>query len=228
MPATMTVDEVYSLMNYILNKNQQGNLPPSSFNQVINQAQFGYLNHLLGEFQKYMPGRPMSPVEFGGSAQIRQRLTPFIQQPTTLAINAITGFTPYPPDYEMWDAMYWGIYRERVKYIQQDRLGVHLKSQISPVTRNPVFLSIYTGFEVYPHTIGTTELSYIRTPPNIAWNFTNDIYGRPVYSPATSVNPGWDKIDMMEIISRALAMTGVNLQSQAVEQYSQMIKNAGQ
>ncbi len=228
MPATMTVDEVYSLVNYILNKNQQGNLPPSSFNQIINQAQFGYLDYLLGDFQKYMPGRPIAPVEFGGSAHIRHRLTPFIQQAATLTVNAGTGFAPYPTDYEMWDAMYWGIYKQRVKYIQQDRLGVHLVSQISPVTRNPVFLSIYTGFTIYPHNIGTTELSYIRTPATIAWNYTNDIYGRPVYNPATSVSPQWDKIDMLEIIVRALAMIGVNLQAPVVSQYAQQIKEGGQ
>lgn len=224
----MDVNEVYSLVNFILNKNQGGNLPPNQFNLIINQAQYGYLNYLLGEFQRYQPGRPIATPEFGNSAHVRQRLTPFIQQPETLSINALTGFTPYPTDYEMWDAMYWGVYKMPVKFIQQDRLGVHLRSQINPVSRNPVFLSIYTGFTVYPNNIGTTELSYIRSPAMINWAYTTDIYGRPVWNQAASTNPQWDKIDMLQIIVRCLAMVGVNLQAAVVSQYAEQIKNGGQ
>lgn len=228
MPAQMSVDEVYQLCQFILNKSQMGNLQPNQFNLIINQAQYSYLNYLLGDFQRYQPGRPISVVEWGQNAHIRERLTPFVQPPTTLTINPITGQTSYPTNYEMWDAMYWGIYKERVKFIQQDRLSSHLNSQVSPVERNPVFLSIYRGFQVYPISIGTTELSYIRSPQNIMWGSTNDIYGRPVYNPATSQNPEWRREDMLQIIVRALSQVGVNLQAPAVEQYSQTIKTQGQ
>lgn len=227
MPATFSVDEVYSLINYILNKNQQGNLPPEKFNLVINQGSWGYFKYLLGSYQKYQPGRPVAPVEFGQNAYIRESLTPFIQAPSPLTINPVTGQAPYPTDYEMWDAMYW-IYRKPVKFIQQDRLSSHLESYIRPIATNPVFLSIYRGWQFYPITLGNADVSYIRTPQAIAWNYTNDIYGRPVYNPATSQNPEWRRTDMMEIISRALEMIGVNLQAPAVAQYANQIKQGGQ
>ncbi len=228
MPAVMTVDEVYQITLFVLNKNQQGNLRPSDFNRIINQAQFSYFNYLLGEFQRYQPGRPISTVEWGQNAHIRERLTPFVQPPTTLAIDPVTGNTPYPSEYEMWDAMYWGIYKKPVKFIQQDRLASHLNSYIRPIATNPVFLSIYTGFTLYPNAIGTTQLSYIRTPATINWNNTTDIYGRPIYTPVGSVDPQWRREDMLQIIVRALAMVGVNLQAPAVAQYAEQIKQGGQ
>lgn len=227
MPAVMTIDEVYSLMNYILNKNQQGNLPPTQFNLVINQASFSYFNYLLGEYQRYQPGRPIAPVEFGQNAHIRESLTPFIQQPATLTIDA-QGRTAYPTDYEMWDAMYHGIYRQPVKFIQQDRLSSHLNSYIRPIAQNPVFLSMYRGFQVYPINIGQTELSYLRRPNNMQWNSTPDIYGRPIYDPLTSQNPDWRRKDIFQVIVRALSMVGVNLQAPIVAQYAETIKQAGQ
>jgi len=227
MPAAMTVDETYNLMLFVIKKNQQGDLPPDSFNNIINVAQFSYLNYLLGEFQKYQPGRPIAPVEFGMNAQLRQRLMPFIQPPTTLSIDSL-GLTPFPPDYEMWDAMYWGIYKQRVKFIQQDRLDMHLNSRLNPVTRNPVFMSIYNGFQLYPTSIGQTQLSYIRTPPTIKWGYTEDIYRRPIYEPSLSTNPSWVREDMLQIIVRALSLLGVNLSAPQVEQYSQIVKNQGQ
>lgn len=223
MPASMTVDEMYRIEQFILNKNQNGTLPPSQFNLINTQAQYDHLQWLIGDIKKYLPGRPIPPVAWGQTAKIRQSLTPFIQPPTTLNIDGITGLTPYPPDYEMWDTMYWGIYKQRVKFIQQGRLDSHLNSAISPVSRNPVFLSIYTGFQLYPTSIGTTQLSYIRSPRAIIWGYTNDIYNRPIYNPATSSDPEWEREDCMEIIARALRMVGVNLQSAAVSQYAKEI-----
>lgn len=228
MPAEMSVDDVYSLMAYALNKNQQGNLPPDKFNLIINTASFSYFNYLLGEYQRYQPGRPIAPVEFGQNAHIRESLTPFIQPPTTLTIDPVTGRTVYPPDYEMWDAMYYGIYKQPVKFIQQDRLASHLNSYIRPITSNPVFLSVYQGFQIYPINVGNTELSYLRRPKNIAWNYTTDIYGRPIYNPATSESPDWRRKDILQVIVRALALVGVNLQAPVVEQYAERIKQGGQ
>ncbi len=228
MPATMTVDEVYSLMNYILNKNQQGNLPPSSFNTIINQASWSYFRYLLGEYQKYQGGRPIATPELGQGAYVRESLTPFIQEPSTLTINPATGRTPYPTDYEMWDAMYWGIYKQRVTWAQQDKLAFYLNDPNTPIQDNPVFLSIYRGFQLYPITIGQTELSYLRSPQTMVWAYTNDIYGRPQYNPAVSQNPEWRRPDMLEVIVRALNMTGVNLQAPAVAQYATQIKQGGQ
>lgn len=228
MPASLSADDMYKIEQLILNKNQNGYFPPAQFNLVNNQAQYDYLEFLLGDFRKYQVGRPIPPVAWGQSARIRQSLTPFVQPPTTLNIDPATGRTLYPPDYEMWDAMYWSIYKQPVKFIQQGRLASHINSSINPVSRNPVFLSIYRGFQVYPTNIGATEISYIRTPKNITWGSTSDIYGRLVYNPALSADPEWDRVDCIQIITRAMRMMGVNLQAEQVNQYAEQIKGGGQ
>lgn len=227
MPAVYSIDDVYKIINYALNINQQGNLPPDKFNLIINQASYSYFRYLLGEYQKYQPGRPIATPEPGQSSYIRESLSPFIEWPSTLTIDG-QGRTPYPTDYEMWDAMYWGIYKQPVKFIQQGRLSSHINSSINPVSRNPVFMSVYRGFQVYPTSIGTTELSYIRTPQTMTWAYSNDIYGRPQFNAALSQNPQWQISDMWEVIVRALAIAGVNLQAQMVSQYANMIKQGGQ
>jgi hypothetical protein len=228
MAAEMTVDELYKIEQLIINNNQNGNLTPDRFNLINDQAQWDYMEFLLGDFRKYIPGRPIPPVAWGMTGRIRQSLTPFIQPATTLSVNPSTGEAAYPPNYEMWDAMYWGIYKQRVKFIQQGRLASHINSTINPVQRNPVFLSVYRGFEIYPNSIGSVQLSYIRSPRPIRWVGTNDIYGRLVYNQALSSNPEWQRTDMLEIIARAMRMMGVNLQANQVSQYAEQIKNQGQ
>lgn len=228
MPSQMGVDEAYNIVLYAIKKNQQGDLPPDSFNNVINQASYSYLSYLKGSYQRYQPGRPIAPVEFGQNARIRESLSPFIQTPSTLTIDSLTGLTPFPDSYEMWDAMYWGIYKQRVKFIQQDRLDMHLNSRINLIQRNPVFLEIYNGFQLYPINIGQTQLSYIRSPKQIKWGSTPDIYGRPIFQPGLSQDPEWLRRDMLEVITRALAIVGVSLTVPQVEQYSNEIKQTGQ
>jgi hypothetical protein len=223
----VTVDETYQLMKDIVLQNQNGYLRPSVFNEFINRGQYGYANYLIGEFQRYLPGRPMAAVEFGQNQDIRQRLTPFIKPPVTLTING-AGLAPYPADYEASDAVYYGQYNRPVKYIQQDRLGSHINSRIDPVATNPVYLINSDGLQFYPINLGAAKFSYINTPPAIVWNFDTDANGRAIYNPVGSVDPMWYELDMMDIISRALEMMGVRVSSSNVQQYAQRIKQQGQ
>jgi hypothetical protein len=223
----LSIDLVYQVILYAIRKNQNGNLNPASFNNIINVAQNGYMDFLLGEFQKYIPGRPFAAVEFGQNQDIRQRLSPFIPAPVTLSING-SGIAPYPTGYLNSDAMTYGIYRQRVKFIQQDRLFSHLNSYVDPIATNPVYLIYKDGFQFYPINLGSSFLSYIKQPDTLVWGFTLDSNGRPVYNPLTSVQPQWGDLDILEVIVRALSIVGVNLQLNVVEQYSQIIKNQGQ
>jgi len=228
MPETITVDEMYQIERLVINNNQNGNLTKDKFNLINEQAQYDYMEFLLGDLRRYQFGRPIPPAAWGMTARIRQSLTPFIQPPTSVTVDPATGIAPFPPGYQMWDAMYWSIYRKRVKFIQQERLDSHLNSTINPISRNPVFLSIYTGFEVYPNDIGAIRLSYIRNPRPIIWGSTPDIYGRQVYNPALSSQPEWFREDVIQIMARALRMMGVSLQAAQVSQYADQIKNVGQ
>jgi hypothetical protein len=218
---------MYQLIRFIIRKNQNGNLNPSDFNNIINVAQSGYMDYLLGEFQKYTPGRPWAAVEFGQNQDIRQRLTPFISSPVPLTIDG-NGKSTYPIDFINADAMYYGIYNRRVKFIQQDRVDSHLNSYIDPISNNPVYLVIDTGFQFYPKNLGSASLSYIKKPATLFWNSTTDIYGRVSYNPTGSVQPQWNDLDSLEIVVRALIQVGVNLQLRDVEQYANLIKQGGQ
>lgn len=221
-----TAGELYSLMQFILNKNQQGYFPPQSFNIVINQGQRSYADYLLGELQQYQQGRSGSRVEWGQNQTARTRLTPIIYG-YHLHIDP-TGFSPYPGDYLNVDAM-WSIYGiERVRFVPQDKHWFVYGSVIDPYQTNPYYLIEDVGFRFYPQSYGDAWLSYVRNPPNIVWGYTLDINGRPVYSQALSTNPVWDDASIFQVIVRALAIVGVNLQAQDVERYAQEIKNTGQ
>ncbi len=223
----MNVNEVFQLINYISNKNLNGgNITPDNFNLIINQASVSYASFLLGTLQKYSHGRPMAPVEFGQNQVVRQRLTPIIYV-TVLGVDA-AGFSPYPGDFMQPDAM-WSIYgKDRIRSVQQDALYSVYNSTIDPIATNPIYLIEDDGFRFYPETILQARLSYVRIPPRVYWAYTLDVDGLPAYDPANSIDPVFDDVAMLDIIVRALAMVGINLQASAVNQYASMIKEGGQ
>lgn len=221
-----TIDDVYEIMKFASNKAQQGYLPPSKFNLIINQGQKSYSAFLLGNLTTYTPGRPVSKVELGQNSVVRTRLAPTIYS-YNLNVDP-TGFSHYPGDYLQTDAM-WSIYGfNRIRYAAQEKFYSIYGSKIDPVANNPIYLIEDVGFRFYPQSIGNAKLSYVRNPPNAVWGYTDDARGRPVYSAARSTQLVWDDASILEIIVRALAILGLNLQLATVIQYSEMIKKEGQ
>jgi len=227
----MDVNEVYRVALFATAKNKQdGYLSPDDFNLVINQAQRSYMDYLLGEYQKYQVGRPISVVEFGQNERVRQSISPLIYN-AILPISSATGIAPFPNDYEYTDAMFSVYGQYDIRFIQQDRQDSYLHSSIDPIVTNPVYLIRHEGFNFFPdrpYGENQAKMSYVRKPPSIVWGYNLDSNGIPVYNPATSQQPVWGDSDMMNIIVRALQLVGVNLQLGVVIQYSQEIKNSGQ
>ena len=223
----LTVNDMYQICQFAVNKAQNGYLTPDNFNLIINQGQVSFLDYLLGESQQYQYGRPQARVSYSLNENIRQRLTPLIKK-TTLTINNSTGVAAYPNDYQQVDAIVYGNNLARVRFVPQDSLHSYYNSQIDPVATNPIYLIKDDGLMFYPITLGTAVLSYVSVPPQIVWGYTLDGNGRPVYSSGTSVQPVWYDADKLEIISRALKLIGLNLQMGQLEQYANQVTNQGQ
>lgn len=222
----MNVNEIYELMKYIINKDQNGYLSPNEFNNNMGFAQNSYISFLLGTLQMYVPGRPIAKVELGQNSVVRQRLTPSIYE-YNLAIDS-NGHSPYPGDFLQVDAM-WSIYGyDRIRWVDQDRWYSTHNSVIDPIASNPIYRIRDIGLQFAPENIGSAKMSYVRVPPAIVWGFTIDGNGIEVYDPNTSIDPIWDNTSLLEIIARALRMSGVNLQAADVSNYAEQIKNMGQ
>jgi hypothetical protein len=222
----VTADEVYRTIQIVCSKNQSGYVTPDQFNLIIKLGGLGFLDYLLGQVEQYQPGRPQPRVALGMSKTIRLSLAAVIDPISPIVIDG-TGLAPYPANLQMVDAMFTTDMK-RIRFVQQNKLGSYLNSSVTPVATNPIFLIDSAGFQFYPITLGGAKISYVHTPVDIIWGFSNNPNGDPIYNPATSVDPEWYDADIMQVIVRALALIGVNLQAPQVQQYAQMIKMQGQ
>jgi hypothetical protein len=217
----MNVNDCYLLVQYLANKAQAGYIKPSQFNLAINQGSNSYLDFLIGGIKERKTG-----VELWINRKMRNTLSALIAPASTISVD-VSGLATYPTGYVIIDAMYTTS-MDRVRFVQQNSLYSYLKSTIDPIATNPVYLIEATGFRLYPNNIGNVKISFIKTPPVIAWGFTLDSNSRPVYNAGTSTDPFWDDIEIMEVIGRALRIIGVNLQSQVLNQYAEELKQTGQ
>lgn len=223
----MTVQEVLQLMRYAINKEQSGYLSPSDFNTVINTAQFGYYEFLMGQYQEYRAKRPIPVVGIGQNERIRTSLSPFVYQ-SIIPVDNITGIAPFPYGFIQVDAM-WGQYGfYNIRFAQQEQMQSFYNSVIDPIQTNPIYLIRHEGFQFFPSDIGNAKISYYVNPPYITYAYTEDNNGLEVYDITNSSQPVWSDLDMMNIIIRALAIVGVNLQFPILQQYSEEIKRGGQ
>ena len=233
----MNVNDMYRICQFAINKAQNGYLTPSEFNLIINQAQVSYQDYLLGEFQQYQYGRPQARVNYSQNENIRQRLTPLISKaPLTIDTD---GISLYPASFLQVDAMYQTDGVSRVRFVPQDSLYSYYNSEIDPIATNPIYLIQKDQFQFYPKTLGTAIVSYVKSAPDIVWAYTTE-GGRPVYAPtgqvqppvqtpvSGSVQPVWYDVDILEIITRALKLIGLNLQIGQVEQYANQVTQTGQ
>jgi hypothetical protein len=221
----MTADTLYKILKYVINKNQNGSLTPSEFSTVASAAQRQYLAFLLGNFEKYTPGRPIATVELGSNSEVRQRLAPVIKR-TALAIAA--GVSAYPADFIQVDAMFKSDGFTKIRFADQFKLDSIYNSSIDTVADNPIYLSEQAQFRFYPTSLTAATLSYVSNPADIVWGSTADVNGRRVYDSTTSVHPVFDDVGMMEVAARALKMAGVNLQAAQVMQYANDLEKTGQ
>lgn len=228
----MDSNTAYKIVLFAAAKNKQnGYISPEDFNTVLMPvAQRGYLDYLLGEYQKYQIKRPIAVVEFGQNERIRDSISPLIYN-TILPISSTTGISALPSDYEYIDAM-WGVYGNyNIRFAQQDRLDSYIHSSIDTVASNPVYIIRHEGFQFFPdrpYNENQAKMSYVRTPPAIVWGYSLDSNNRPVYNPALSQQPVWSDTDMIQILVRALALVGVNLQMNVLIGYANEIKANGQ
>ncbi len=171
----MTIDEFYRVVQVILNKNQQGYLPPVKFNLLANAAQEEWVAYLSGEFQQYQNGRSQPRISYSQNATVRNRLTPVIYG-YTLNIDS-TGFAQYMSDYLQVDTM-WTIYgNNRVRQVDQPRLYSFINSRIDPVATNPIYLLEDRGFRFFPNNLTQAKVEYVRKPPRVEWAYTEDANG---------------------------------------------------
>ena len=221
----MNVNDVYSIMRFIARKNQLESLSPAEFQYSFNAAQRNYYDFLVGRIEQYRYDRPLPRVGLAMTDNVVSRLTPF-QLSSVRTVT--TGVATKPADFNKLLSMITPN-NYRVYRVEENRLSERLNDSIDPINEANAFYVEQNGsWTVYPSTIATVTVKYLKLPTDVIWNYTLDGSGRPVYNPVGSVSPLWMDNDIDELIARALKILGVSIKENALVSYGQSVINTGE
>jgi hypothetical protein len=221
----MTVDQVYSILRFIVRKNQLGSLSPADFQYAFNTAQRNYYDFLVGRVEQYRYGSAVSRVGLSMTDNVVSRLMPFQSSAT---VTVTSGLANKPTGFNKLLAMYtpntYRVYR-----IEEDTFAERIQDSIDPVDEaNAFFVEQNTNWRIYPITLTSLTVKYLTVPTDVVWNFTIDGSGRPVYSPTGSVDPLWYNNDIDELVARAAKIIGVSFKEPTLSQFGQGVINTGE
>jgi hypothetical protein len=221
----LNVNDLYSLIKSYLNKNQAGGLNVTDFQNTFNTAQDQYFQDLVGRFQQYQPGRSIPRVGLSDNETVTTKLSPFIEN--GIIGPSSSGSVVKPDDFIRLLDMRYGT--NKVFRVEHDKLWSALSSTIDPPSTTNIYYVEYSTFwTVYPNTIVSITIDYLRRPARIVWNYSTDADGRYVYQSSGSVDPEWDDISTLEIATRCMKILGVHFKDGDFMQYGQSVINNGE
>jgi hypothetical protein len=221
----MDINEIYSIVQFISNKNQSGYIGPVEFNNAFNLAQKQYFHQIVEDIQGWDANRRRVRLAMGNAQQSIQKVAPFIVSvPVSVAG---TGQYPKPADMANLLAIRSSDNAERVWRVEHDRVATHISSVIDPPTEIPIYTEYSSYYQFYPIDIGTVNIEYLKLPPDANWAYTV-VSGRPVYDLGSSTQSLWNDTEITDIIIRVLFMFGISIQANQLVQYYGSVKNEGQ
>lgn len=218
----MNINEVYKIVSYLVDKYQGTYLSPDDFNMVINMAQRQYLNYMTEDGSGHMGMRLGRKAGMLITTPVVESLSIFMKEATLTVTSQIAT---QPSDLYTTVSVRTTNELKGIRRVTQDKIVELLSDPIDPPTStDPIYTEIGNTYKVYPNTVTSIKIAYIKTPADMKWAYTGSL----VYDVANSVQPEWNDKDLEDIIYRAVGIIGINLKDGDLQRAAQLVKNQGE
>ena len=223
------IDEIYSTVNTILSKEQDGYVSPSEYNDLAKLVQDeifrGYFEDMNRDYNR--ANRGFTNEGYANLVNIQtQRLEPFIKD-APLTYDGGDGTYPIPSDVYLIDDA--GVIDDSGRVIERvDAYQVNylLRSTSPPTSLFKVHYIQGDKLRVLPATY-TDEItvSYLKKPTDPIWAYTVIGSGDAVYNESASTDFELHPSEFPNIVVRMLAYFSINLREGEVIQVAEALKN---
>ena len=167
----MNVNDVYRIMRFIARKNQLESLSPSEFQDAFNTAQRNYYDFLVGRIEQYRYDKAVPRVGIAMTDNVMSRLTPF---QLSAAPAVASGSANKPANFNKLLSMLTAS-NNRIQRVEENRLAERLSDSIDPASEtNAFFVEKPTAWSIYPSTIASIKVNYLKVPNNVVWGYNLD------------------------------------------------------
>lgn len=230
----MNINEVHSLVLFVLNKTQQAYLSHEEIDQNLHSAQLVLFNKY--HTNPYLPAKAQASI-YGESQRIDDSLSPFKEKYVFTTANTASGIVTLPADYMHLLSLYTTQYSNQlgrnvysaVQVLNEEELIERLNSQIIPVSaEDPIaIMNKDNKIQLFPENPTNGGVYYFKklVPPKFAYTQSGRVI---TYDPANSVQLAWRPDDIMNLICIALSYYGINMSSAEIMQFAQVKTQEGQ
>lgn len=221
----MNINDVYSVILFIINKEQRGSLPPEKFNVLAPAAQNEVISELIGNPEQFTPtGAPKYGYRY--NRRLSEALRPLVTPPEVITINS-QGYFNYPYGF-IWPDSVTKTNYAKIKQIEDDEYPDIKHSHIIPPTSDyPILIWRNPYGFVDPYGIGSFLMTYVKRPPEPFWAY-DVVNDESVYNAGNSVQFALqDEFCSIRIAMKILGYIGINLDAGQVTQFSELKQQQG-
>lgn len=236
-----SVNEVYSILKDLTNKDARGMVTPSQFNSFAGIAQTRIFNGLFDDLKKYNRLGIVSTNDGGrDKARMKQIQEDLAYFSKTATISATSGVFQKPSDLARIISMNtsgdWVLdstSSERIKVVyEEEKIDMLLKSTLSiPTEDNPVAL-VSSDIIVFPTSIRKVKLRYYKQPEGVSsldgsktsalprFSYTVSSSGVEVFDVTNSIDFELPDHYVPELVLEIAKMIGVSIRENEVFTYA--------
>lgn len=172
------INSVRATVLSVANKNNFGYISPEDFNLYAKQAQIDLFEDYFYQYNQWIV-KQNARVSGSGFADIVKNIEDVID----IFVTESTIASPFtlPSDLYFINRIRYG--NKEVDRVTHDKiLNLNSSNLTAPSTLYPVYTSAANLIEVYPTTINSIKVQYIRTPRDPKWTYTSLSGGQPMFN----------------------------------------------
>lgn len=231
----MTLFEIYEFIEYITNKDYEGNvIAPDQYGKLIVAANIDLFKKKLGLPEDFQLGNPITREYIDANKMQTADLRHLKVRAATQAVTA--GVIAFPATFCVEDALRYTYQRnvdgsavDIIKPVEVltesqygDRAGNWTKK---PTTKNPVCVVRNDGIHIYPATIATIDFNYYKYPTEPVFLYNQ--FSGYITEDSGSTEFDWPERLHMDLVRLILGYVGINIREAQLSQYAEVKKKEG-
>jgi len=204
----ISVDTVYKTVLLILNKEQRGYMTPDEFNKIGQQVQPEIFEKYFEDLNQIVRA-PQTDADYADRlSYLEEKLSVFENLETDQPVSSGEVSLSNLKVHRLNTVTYDGIELQKVG--RKEYYNIIKSPLTKPTELYPIYLQEGNSLKIEPTSISLIDISFIKKPLNINWNFVADEgLGIFVYTSNGTIDFELHSSEQTEVILRILAYAGI-------------------
>ena len=201
----ISVDTVYKTVLLILNKEQRGYMTPDEFNKIGQQVQLEIFEKYFEDLNQIVRA-PQTDADYADRLSYLEEKISIFENTSTYTVSS--GAVNLSDVHRLNTVTYNNIELQKVG--RKEYYNIIKSPLTKPTELYPIYLQEGSSLKIEPTSIGLIDISFIKKPLNINWNFVPDVgLGIFVFTTSGTTDFELHSSEQTEVILRVLAYAGV-------------------